>query len=136
MQLKVDVPQGSFQGYSAQITQSLHDPASVPDPDDFTGDFDDDHSDEDYVHTRDVAASDKVGGDSTSSSSNTQCNSGLEEALGISSCTTIQKARGQRVAAVRSKSYVQKSEEDITAYIIGFSWKNPGKSTSSTKLRN
>ncbi|XP_071522346.1 uncharacterized protein [Panulirus ornatus] len=153
VEFKVDIPQDSFHGYSRQFTHSLEYPTAADDvyDNDDGNDFDIHQDTDEYSHAeiigdtrnqadRESGCSDedhaffgKLDGFSADRlhghphyHTNSVCNNAFEATLGIISRTTTQWARGKHVAAFKSESYLQKSEDNITGYRIGFSWKNPG----------
>ncbi|XP_042237641.1 uncharacterized protein LOC121876526 isoform X2 [Homarus americanus] len=131
MELKMDIPQGSFNGYLAQITRSFDYPSAVDGANDDDGNLYDgaaisgtDCSSEDG--TADDFNVDGLDGQSQGSGSESVCNGALETALGISARTDTVWIQGRHKAVIKLRNYLRKSEESITGYRISFSWKNPG----------
>nr|XP_045610895.1 uncharacterized protein LOC123766095 [Procambarus clarkii] len=136
MELKLDIPRESFHGYSAQITHSLQSAADESADDTDTVSADDDSSAEGDVQCSDEddvtlglvegVGEEQLEAGAPRSSRRSVCNSALEAMLGIKYQADTEWTRSKHVAVIRTRSFLRKSERDITGYKMGFSWKNPG----------
>ncbi|XP_045126052.1 uncharacterized protein LOC123513172 isoform X2 [Portunus trituberculatus] len=138
--LRIDLPDSSFHGYSVQATHSLETPddnernheeeaSDIHESQDTSnGAQDDDRSscDEDDDILSGIGEKvwdNEIGGKLVTKR---YCSRGLETALGIKSGQVKQWVVGQQEAAFRSLGYLHK-REGITGYKILISWKNPGR---------
>ncbi|XP_063871498.1 uncharacterized protein LOC135106420 isoform X3 [Scylla paramamosain] len=138
--LRIDLPDSSFHGYSVQATLSLETPEDdernheeethdIHESQDTSNEVEDDDGSTCFEDDSILAGSgeklwdNEIGGMLLTKQ---HCSRGLETALGIKSGQVKQWVMGQQAASVRSLGYLQK-REGITGYKMIISWKNPGK---------
>ncbi|KAK7077102.1 hypothetical protein SK128_015807 [Halocaridina rubra] len=132
-ELKIDLPQNSFQGEASQYVHSLHLPSSENNINNVVSNSEEmdnyEHANCVDIDNIDVYTSECMTLDPTdhlSFKSKRYCKTHFKGILGLSAHTKAQTMCSINAVAVKTVSYIKKSEESISGYSIGFSGKNPG----------